>query len=44
MTVLVYVQRAFGTLPVLTSGNYGGYFVDNAVSGYLGVTLAPAVD
>ncbi len=44
MTVLVYVQRAFGQLPQLTSGNYGGYFVDNAVSGKLGDTVVPAVD
>ena len=44
MQVLVYVQRAYGSLPVLSSGNYGGYFVDNAVSGGLGATVAPAVD
>ena len=43
MTVLVYVQRAYGSLPVVGT-NYGGYFVDNAVSGKLEDTVAPAVD
>ena len=44
MTVLVYVQRAFGNLPVLASKDYGGYFVDNVATGKLVATLAPAVD
>ncbi len=43
MTVLVYVQRAFGSMRVVGT-NYNGYFVDNAVSGAVGTTVAPAVD
>lgn len=43
MVVLVYVQRAYGALPVVGT-NYGGYFVDNAVSAAIGSTVAPATD
>ena len=32
LRVLVYVQRAFGSQPVISSGNYGGYYVDNCAS------------
>ena len=44
LRLLVYVQRAYGTLPVLSDGNYGGYFIDNAASGAVGTTVEPAVD
>ena len=43
MTVLVYVQRAYGSLPVVGT-NYGGYFVDNAISAPVDTTVEPAVD
>jgi thiol-disulfide isomerase/thioredoxin len=43
MAVLVYVQRAYGSQPVVGT-NYGGYYVDNAVSGAVGTTVVPAVD
>ena len=40
MTVLAYVQRSFGDLPVIQSGNYGEWFVDNCRSAELGATAA----
>ena len=44
MTALVYVQRAYGTLPVLSDGDYGGYFVDNALSGPVNGVAVPDFD
>ena len=43
MSVLVYVQRAYGSLPVVGT-NYGGYFVENAVSCPLDDVMTPALD
>ena len=40
MRVLVYVQRAFGAYPVIQSGSYGDYFVDNSADVALGERLA----
>ena len=39
LRVLVYVQRAFGSQPVISSGNYGGYYVDNCASAKAGTSL-----
>ena len=39
LRVLVYIQREFGDQPVIASGNYGGYYVDNAASVKAGSTL-----
>lgn len=43
LRILVYVQRAFGSQSVLSTADYGGYYVDNCVSGKAGTKLAPAV-
>ena len=40
MRVLVYVQRAFDAYPVIQSGSYGAYFVDNSADVALGERLA----
>ena len=39
LRILVYVQRAFGSQPVISSGDYGGYYVDNCVSGKAGTSV-----
>jgi thiol-disulfide isomerase/thioredoxin len=44
MRVLVYVQRAFGSLPVIQSGSYGGYYVDNSADVPLGENLKLALE
>ena len=36
MHVLVYIQRKFGSYPVIQSGSYGDYFVDNSAEVALG--------
>ena len=41
MAVLAYVQRCYNDLPVLQSGDYGDWFVDNCCSAPLGATWAP---
>ena len=38
LEILVYVQRPFGSQTVISSGNYGGYYVDNACSAAVGTT------
>ncbi|MBQ9192324.1 MAG: Omp28-related outer membrane protein [Bacteroidales bacterium] len=38
LEVLVYVQRPFGSQTVISSGNYGGYYVDNSRSAAVGTT------
>jgi len=44
MRVLVYVQRKFGSYPVIQSGNYGDYFVDNSADVALGESLKLALE
>ena len=44
MRVLVYVQRKFGSYPVIQSGNYGDYFVDNSADVALGGNLKLALE
>lgn len=44
MRVLVYVQRKFGSYPVIQSGNYGEYFVDNSADVALGGNLKLALE
>ena len=39
LSVLVYVQRAYGSQTVIRSGNYGNYYVDNAVNVPVGEAL-----
>ena len=39
LRILVYVQRAYGSQPVISSGNYGGYYVDNCASAKAGTSL-----
>jgi hypothetical protein len=34
---LVYVERAYGSQQVISSGDYGDYYVDNALSEKVGV-------
>lgn len=41
LKVLVYVQRAFGSQPVLSTSNYGGYYVDNAAVANVGEEVKP---
>ena len=44
MRVLVYVQRKFGSYPVIQSGSYGDYFVDNSADVALGGSLKLALE
>ena len=44
MRVLVYVQRAFGSYPVIQSGRFGNYFVDNSADVALGERLKLALE
>ena len=44
MRVLVYVQRKFGSYPVIHSGNFGDYFVDNSADVALGESLKLALE
>lgn len=37
LRVLVYVERAYGSQQVISSGDYGDYYVDNALSEKVGV-------
>ena len=39
LRILVYVQRAYGSQPVVSSGDYGGYYVDNCASAKAGTSL-----
>jgi hypothetical protein len=41
LEILVYVQRPFGSQPVIQSGNYGDYYVDNCVSLPVGKAAIP---
>lgn len=41
LNVVVYVQRAFGSQTVSTSGDYGGFYVDNAAVAAVGEELKP---
>ena len=38
LMILAYVQRTFGSRPVIQSGNYGDWYVDNCRSAALGTT------
>ena len=42
LQLVVYVQRAFGDQTVAASGDFGGYYVDNAVVVPVGQKLEPA--
>lgn len=42
LELIVYVQRAFGDQTVAASGDYGGYYVDNAAVVPVGQKLEPA--
>lgn len=44
MHILVYVQRAFGSMPVIQTEDYGGYFVDNSAEVTLGRNLRLALE
>lgn len=39
LRILVYVHRAYGSQPVISSGDYGDYYIDNSVSGKAGENL-----
>ena len=39
MRILVYVQRPFGSQPIVGGTSFGNYYVDNSVSGKLGANL-----
>ena len=41
LEILVYVQRPFGSQPVIQSKKYGDYYVDNCVSVGVGKTAIP---
>lgn len=41
LEILVYVQRPFGSQPVIQSGKYGDYYVDNCVSLPVGKAAIP---
>lgn len=39
LRILVYVHRAYGSQPVISSGDYGDYYIDNCASGKAGTDL-----
>lgn len=39
LRILVYVQRAYGSQAVISSGDYGEYYIDNCASGKAGENL-----
>lgn len=39
LRILVYVHRAYGSQPVISSGDYGEYYIDNCASGKAGASL-----
>lgn len=41
LEVLAYIQRPFGSQPVIQSGDYGTYYVDNCYAAPVGVTTLP---
>ena len=41
LEVVAYVQRPFGAQEVIATGNYGGYYVDNARAAALGTVADP---
>ncbi len=43
MRVVIFVERVFGNLPVVTTGSYGDYYVDNCASGKIGSSQSPAI-
>lgn len=43
MRVLVYIQRQFGSYPVIQSGNYGSFFIDNSAAVVVGESLKLAL-
>lgn len=43
LRILVYVQRAYGSLSKIEASDYDGYFVDNCASGKAGGIMRPAV-
>ena len=43
LKLLVYVQRAFGSLPRLQDGSFGDFYVDNCVYAEVGRHLPPAL-
>ena len=43
LEILAYVQRPFGSQPVIQSGNYGSYYVDNCNAAPLGKVSLPDV-
>lgn len=43
MRVLVYIQRTYGSYPIIRSGNYGDYFVDNTATVEVGGNLKLAL-
>ena len=44
MRALVYVQAAYGSQPIVRSGNYGDYYVDNCATVNLGDELKLALE
>ena len=43
LRVVIFVERVFGNLPVVTTGSYGDYYVDNCTSGKIGSSQSPAL-
>ena len=43
MSVLAYVQRKYGDLPIIRSANYGDYFIDNCRIVPVGSSASPEV-
>lgn len=41
LEVLAYIQRPFGSQPVIQSGDYGTYYVDNCYTAPVGATTLP---
>ncbi len=37
LRILVYVLKSYGSRSVISSGSYGGYYVDNAISAAVGI-------
>lgn len=43
MRVVIFVEKVFGDMPVVTTGVYGEYYVDNCISGKIGSSQSPAI-
>lgn len=43
MKVVVFVEKEYGSQPIVSNGSFGNYYVDNCISGKLGSSQSPAI-